>query len=214
MPRANGNDAVITVKVGGDRTGLSAISNLAGVQLGLYANQNDTTPVAGFGTCTSDADGDCSFTVPNTQRRGTNRDSQFWVGQISSANGYYANPNLGTGTTAAADPYRFQTYTQLRNGQTYASTVDFMVATGPTNSEASGGIWQNSRNNPTFPAKCGIDVAILHDLSNSVTATDLTNMKAASDGFVDALTGTPSQVSTFTFGTSAPAAGVLMRRSR
>ena len=32
-------------------------------------------------------------------------------------------------------------------------------------------------------------------------------MKAASNSFVDALTGTPSQVSTFTFASNAPAAG-------
>ena len=59
--------------------------------------------------------------------------------------------------------------------------------------------------NPKFPAKCGIDVAILHDLSNSVEAPDLTAMKAASTSFVDALVGTPSQVGTFTFASLAPA---------
>ena len=32
-----------------------------------------------------------------------------------------------------------------------------------------------------------------------------TALKAATNGFVDALTGTPSQVGTFTFATSAPA---------
>ncbi len=82
-----------------------------------------------------------------------------------------------------------------------------MVDTGNNNNEASGGIWQNSLNNPRFPAKCGIDVAILHDLSNSVEAPDLTAMKAASTSFVNALVGTPSQVGTFTFATSAPASG-------
>ena len=127
--------------------------------------------------------------------------------QIGAASGYFTNPNLGTGTTVASDSYVFQTGSQLRSGTVYASSADFMISTGTTNNEASGGIWQNSLNNPTFPAKCGINVAILHDLSNSVTTADLTAMKTASTGFVDALTGTPSQVSTFTFASAAPAAG-------
>ena len=67
-----------------------------------------------------------------------------------------------------------------------------MISTGNTNNEASGGIWQNSRNNPTFPAKCGINVALVLDLSNSVTDAQLVQLKAAANGFVDALTGTPS----------------------
>ena len=81
-----------------------------------------------------------------------------------------------------------------------------MIATGTTNNEASGGISARLAE-PAFPAKCGINVAILHDLSNSLSAGDLTAMKAASSGFVDALVGTPSQVSTFTF-----ASGTRRRR--
>ncbi len=77
VPPANGNNAVITVKVGGNRTTQTAIGNLAGVQLGLYANADDTSPVTGFGTCTSDAGGDCSFTVPNTQSGGANRNKRY-----------------------------------------------------------------------------------------------------------------------------------------
>ena len=67
VPPATGNNAVITVKVGGNRTTLTAVGTLAGIQLGLFATADGSDPVAGFGTCTSDADGDCSFTVPNTQ---------------------------------------------------------------------------------------------------------------------------------------------------
>ena len=202
VPPATGNNAVITVKVGGNRTSLTAVGNLAGVTLGFYAAPTGGTPLF---TCVSDTDGDCSITVPNTQPAGANRDHRFWVRQISTASGYYTNPELGTGETVATDPYRFQTGTQLRAGTTYRSTVDFMISTGTSNNEASGGIWQNSRNNPTFPAKCGINVALVLDLSNSVTDAQLVQLKAAANGFVDALTGTPSQVGTFTFATSAPA---------
>ncbi len=202
VPPATGNNAVITVKVGGNRTSLTAVGNLAGVTLGFYDTQTGGTPAF---TCVSDTDGDCSIIVPDTQPGGANRDHRFWVRQISTASGYYTNPELGTGTTVAADPYRFQTGTQLRPGNTYRSTVDFMISTGTSNNEASGGIWQNSRDNPTFPAKCGINVALVLDLSNSVTDAQLLQLKAAANGFVDALTGTSSQVGTFTFATSAPA---------
>ncbi len=204
VPPATGNDAVITVKVGGNRTTQTAISNLAGVRLGFYAAKTGGTSLF---SCVSDTDGDCSVTIPNTQTGGANRDVQYWVRQDGTATGYFTNPNLGTGTTATSDPYVFQTGAQLRNGTIYRSTVDFMISTGTTNNEASGGIWQNSLNNPAFPAKCGVNVAILHDLSNSVTAPQLAAMKTASTGFVNALTGTPSQVSTFTFASAAPAAG-------
>ncbi|MGV1027457.1 MAG: VWA domain-containing protein, partial [Dermatophilaceae bacterium] len=202
IPPATGNNAVITVKVGGNRTSLTAVGNLAGVTLGFYDTSTGGTPAL---TCVSDVDGDCSITVPNTQGGGANRDRRFWVRQISTAAGYYTNPSLGTGTTVAADTYQFQTGSQLRNASTYTSQADFMISTGTTNNEASGGIWQNSLNNPNFPAKCGINVALVLDLSNSVSDAQLVQLKAAATGFVDALTGTPSQVGTFTFATSAPA---------
>ena len=69
VPPATGNNAVITVKVGGDRVSTSAVGSLAGVTLQLYDGTNaPTTPAVGtFTTCISDVDGDCSFVVPDTQ---------------------------------------------------------------------------------------------------------------------------------------------------
>ena len=214
VPAPSGNNSVISVKVGGDRTGTTAVNSLAGVVLGFYSNATGGSPVY---QCTSDADGDCSVTVPNTQSGGANRDRQFWVRQLSAPGGtHYTNPSLGTDggdDPIAADPYRFLTCEQLRALPSTSSTCltsrtgnnGFMLATGSSNLEASSGIWQNSRNNPSFPAKCGINVALVLDFSNSVTDTQLTQLKNAANGFVDALTGTPSQVGTFTFATNAPA---------
>src|SRR6478735_8279359 len=167
VPPATGNNAVITVKVGGDRTGTSGVSGLAGVVLGLYANSTGGSAVF---TCTSDADGDCNFTVPDTQVGGTNHDRRFWVRQVSSPAGTYNSTDLGTATnngSAASTAYRFQTGTSLTNGQTYSSTTDFMIGTGAAVT-TSGGIWQNSRNNPSIPAQCGINVALVLDVSGSV----------------------------------------------
>lgn len=212
VPPATGNNAVITVKVGGVRTALNTVGNLAGVVIGLYTDQAGTIPATGTGnpvTCTSDAAGDCSFIIANTQAgppAGANRDKRYWIKQISAPAGWFMNQTLGTGTTVASDSYVFQTGEQLRAGSTYSSTTDFMIATGNTNNEASGGIWQNSLNNPTAPTKCGINVALVLDLSSSV-GTDLVNLKAAAKTFTSALQGTPSQVGLFTFASAAPAAG-------
>ncbi|KRC42074.1 hypothetical protein ASE15_19060 [Oerskovia sp. Root22] len=209
VPPATGNDAVVTVKVGGDRTSLVAVGPLAGVTLQLYDGTGaPTTPVAdAWATCVSDADGDCSFVVPNTQVGGANRDRRFWVVQTGVPTDWYENPDLGTGSSGSTiTQYDFRTGTQLRNGTTYTSEGSFMLATGSTNNVASGGIWQTSRENPTFPAQCGIDVALVLDLSGSVAA-DLPQLKQAANRFVDALTGTPSNMGLFTFSSLAPATG-------
>lgn len=210
VPPATGNNAVISVKVGGDRTSLVAVGPLAGVTLQLYAD-GATAPGAAltdsWATCVSDADGDCSFIVPATQAGGANFNRRFWIQQTGVPSGWYTNPTLGTGSSGATQtPYRFRTGAALVAGTTYTSQGAFMLSTGNTNATASGGIWQSSRTNPTFPAQCGIDVALILDLSGSVAPT-LADLKTAANGFVDALTGTPSNVALFTFSSLAPAAG-------
>ena len=207
VPPAIGNNAVITVKVGGDRIGTSGVTALAGVVLQLFdgGSLGPTTPAVGTWTsCTSDADGDCSFVVPNTQFGGANENRQFWVVQQSAPTGWFTNPTLGVGSPPTSTNYRFRTGSQLRAGNTYRSSVQFMLDTGNNSDLASGGIWQNSRVNPTAPVQCGLDVALILDLSSSVGA-DLPNLKAAANTFTNSLVGTPSRMSVFTFATNAPA---------
>ena len=210
VPPATGNNAVITVKVGGDRIGPNAVSNLSGVVLGFFDTATGGTPTF---TCTADADGDCNIVVPNTQVGppvGANRDRRFWVRQVSGPTGWFTNPTLRTGQATATGseqtPYRFQTGTQLRAGQTYTSTEEFMEGSGSTTREASGGVWQQSRNNPALPPACGLDVALILDLSGSV-GTDLPNLKSAANTFVDSLVGTPSRMAIFSFSADSPATG-------
>lgn len=197
---------MITVKAGGLRLSPTQVGPLPRTQLGFFDARTGGTPVY---TCTSDADGDCSILVPDTGSGQTNRDRRFWIRQLTTTTGYFTNDVLGVGSgTGSEQAYTFQTGTALRGGQTYTSGVDFMNDPGRsgnwTNTQ-SGGIWQNSLNDPAFPAQCGIDVALLLDLSNSVTDQQLSDLKTAAGGFVDALTGTPSKVGTFTFATNAPA---------
>ncbi|VAV91863.1 hypothetical protein MNBD_ACTINO01-939, partial [hydrothermal vent metagenome] len=48
--------------------------------------------------------------------------------------------------------------------------------------------------NPAWPDKCGVDIVMVFDASNSIEGTDATLMKQAGTEFVDALTGSPSNV--------------------
>lgn len=63
------------------------------------------------------------------------------------------------------------------------------------------------RANPPFPARCGVRVTLLYDVSGSISASEATTMKAASNEFVDALAGTPSSIAIASFATDAAAAG-------
>ncbi|MCL2471806.1 MAG: hypothetical protein FWF25_08740, partial [Propionibacteriaceae bacterium] len=157
IPAATSTTSVITVKVGGTRSGAVVVNPVAGVHLSLYDGTNATipsssaTPLAdSWATCISDADGDCSFVIPDTGVGGANRDKRFYIQQTgSSPAGWYADPTLVTstnGTTFNSTPYAVRTGAQLRAGQNYVSTTDFMI-TG-TGAQASTGIWPESLNNP------------------------------------------------------------------
>ncbi|WP_022888262.1 DUF11 domain-containing protein [Agromyces italicus] len=196
--------ATITVQVGGDRTGIASVSGLAGVQLELRADDGGT-PGALIGQpwsiCVSNASGVCTFTIP------TPDGSRYWVAQRAAPNdvpaGWFSNDTLAIGTSPASQAYRFRT-SEIGSGDDAGSTTDFMIASGNDNNQASGGIWQNSRINPDAPQQCGIDVALIIDLSGSVAPYE-TQLKNAAKGFVSALTGTPSQIGIYTFNNVAPA---------
>ena len=57
--------------------------------------------------------------------------------------------------------------------------------------------------NPTLSQSCGLDIALVLDVSGSIDSTELTQMKTAFKGFVDALAGTPTQFSVTKFDTTA-----------
>ena len=208
--------AKIVVKTGGDRVGTSGLTGLAGVVLHLNTNTNSapsgTRPDgvagdgAGWARCVSDANGLCTFTVPDAAASGgANYDKRFWVVQQSVPGGWYMNPQLRTDASNASNyNYRFLTGSQLRSGVTYTSGDDFM-STG-SNYTTSGGTWQQSRTNPAPVQGCGVDVALIMDLSGSV-ADALPQLKQAANAFTNALVGTPSRMSLFSFASTSPASG-------
>ena len=80
-----------------------------------------------------------------------------------------------------------------------------------TNYQWNSGKFANRRVNPTLSPECGLNVGLIFDLSGSVSAGELTQMKDAAanptTGFVASLANTPSSVAVYTFATDAPASG-------
>ena len=60
--------------------------------------------------------------------------------------------------------------------------------------------------NPKLPQVCGLNVALVFDLSNSIGDSGLTATKQAGKSVIDALAGTPTTLGLFNFGTVAPVA--------
>ncbi|MGW3267748.1 vWA domain-containing protein [Streptomyces sp. NPDC001056] len=211
VPTPGPDSTVVTVRTGGDRAATDAPAPLAGVRLALFADPDATEPIgADWARCTSDADGDCSFVVPDTGEGEANQGRIVTVGQVGAPAGWYMNPVLrtgpGSGSGSTASPYRFRT-PALQGGATYRSTREFMYSTDNGLPTRSGGVWQTSRDNPPLPATCGLDVALVLDLSASV-GSQLPALKAAADAFTDALTGTPSRLALFSFDQESPSTSV------
>lgn len=241
VPEPGPGEAVVQLYVGGARTGPASIGPApSGFVFGLFtANPSasigdndgfvDTTPPGPqpLFTCTSDADGDCSFVVPmrpgTPGTDGVPQGTRLWAVPVSAPDGeYYANPYWQTApltnTNQQSLRHVFQT-PALVAGQVYRSGSEWItdpgLQTSPqqtvpefTRRTASGGVWPLSRINPELPPQCGLDVALVVDLSSSVAAADaIEDLKASMSAFIDALHGTPSQVALFTFGTDSPASG-------
>lgn len=228
VPRPTGNNAVITVKVGGQRslTSSTTVSGIPGVTLRLSNNQAGTSlPTRGqlgmggtstsYVECTSDADGDCNFVIPQTScswigcwlGSQANRDRVFWIIPVTSVagmtpTGFYDNATLATNAATLVTPPG-QTGSELRAENTYRYTLAY------------------SRNNPVLLPKCPtpgstdpLRVALLVDLSGSVgdptgvpNQTGLTTMKTAARGVLNTLAapGSTAQLALYSFAGGAPA---------
>lgn len=226
---AAAGDQLVVVKVGSVR-GAGGVGALQGVTLELRnGGDSPTTPVGtAWSTCTSDASGNCTFTVPNSASGGTNYNKQFWVTQVSAPSDYYLNPALitGDGSNSGANrltntPYSYRTSQMKGSGTITMPALGGMPSSttvGPTNGTFSsntsnryitGGTLPVSQANNRYQATCqaGLRVAILFDLSTSMTTNDNEGMKgarAAGKTLVSSLIGTGAQVALYTFGTNAP----------
>lgn len=168
----------IVVRAAGDRDpATGAPLPLAGAVLRAFTDASLTTAA---GECTTDAAGTCTIAGLAV---GTYRVAP--VGDPPG--GTFAR--VETVKTAVSGPQRY---------------VDVAVVdeANPTTRR-----FAFRRVNPPFPARCGVRVTLLYDVSGSISASEATTMKAASNEFVDALAGTPSSIAIASFATDAAAAG-------
>lgn len=60
--------------------------------------------------------------------------------------------------------------------------------------------------NPPMPEKCGLNIALVFDVSNSINTDGLAESKRSANAVIDGLAGTPSTIGLFNFATNAPGA--------
>ncbi|MGC4896621.1 VWA domain-containing protein [Micromonospora sp. DT31] len=184
---------------GGQRSSVDTVGPLAGATFDFYPGVGGTRPGPGddaAASCTTGADGSCSVDVPG--RTGLNQG--YWIIERSAPDGWRLLESLDTGgTTTTSTVYNGVFTGRVSNNVSYAFPVS---TTGDTNRTARGAVWADARDNPPLPGQCGLSIALLIDVSGSI-APNLNDVKAAANGFVDALTGTPSQIGLYTFATNA-----------
>ena len=220
VPSPSGDESVVTVKVGSRHGGGAGIVPVEGVELALFDRLDALEPVKDvWARCTSDAAGDCSFTIPDTDAglfwRGKNWDRELYVKALRAPGGYRVLGQLGVGDGATGlSTYGFRvgeevpgwlsSSWQLRAGKTYRSTSHFMGHADAKADQVSSGWLPMVRDNEELAPQCGLDVALVLDLSGSIAGHENSLSRAAS-ALVDGLTGTPSSVALFSFSTGSPA---------
>ena len=152
-------NAVISVKIGGDRTGTSGVDRTVTkeAKLQLYTNDSGAPGTAitePWGTCETDGDGDCNFQVPIGSGTGqVPSETRLWVKYKSAPTGWFGIDKLRVGqiaTPATPVDYQFRT-PRLQSGEKYRSGTDFMTDIANDVNESSGGVWQIHVATPRSP---------------------------------------------------------------
>lgn len=212
-PVANGSTTLRVQKFGA-RNAAGLPQPLGGATFAAYPSTRGGartgTPVA---TCTTVAGtGQCEMVVPNRSSGSGGAGTQgYWVYETAAPAGFDPVGNVGLG---AYDGGKTSTpYSVFTNGVSGSSTIHLIPedatayvggGTGSTTKTASNG-FANVRENASFPADCGLSIAIIFDTSTSINSTEMSSMKSAALNFVGnaGLGGTPSQVALYRFSTTA-----------
>ncbi len=233
--------AVVNVNVRALR-GAGGTAATTGLQFRLYTDASGgsgsnaynqpgtalTGPTEGWATCTTDADGDCSFVFP----AGSNRlGSRYWVVPLATnGSGSFISTQLVTGDNTdsgssrfAMTPYAFRT-ASISASQTAYHVPGTGTSNMPANSRVSDGSaftaatsnrWTHypdemvaSLNNNRFTPTCNVPpkVALVLDMSSSMTTNGnagLNGVKDASTAFVNALADKGVTVGIYRFGSNA-----------
>jgi hypothetical protein len=203
--RAAASTVDITVAAGGDRTGDTSVAGLAGERFEFFAGEQGTRPSAGANptaSCETSTSGRCTVAVSPQSGGSGSRTAGYWVRQASVPSGWFASHALdvGKGGSEVATDYSW-IFVPKVTSNTSVPVADTTNGSVPT---ARGSLWAASRDNPSLPDKCGLNVALVFDLSGSI-GSNITQLRSAGRDFVRALTGTPSSVAVYTFASHAPA---------
>jgi hypothetical protein len=192
------SDPTITIRVGGVRTaengppGPPAASGLAGVTFRV------TPASAGLpDSCVSTSAGLCTLSV-NARRT-------YTIAQVGTPSGWFASSTLAAGAAGQVTARAYDTLSVAVG--TGNVTIPVAATNSDTSPTARSGTWALSKDDPALAEGCGLRIALLIDLSSSITQAALPTYKAAARAFVESLNGTPSSIAIYTFGTTAPAPG-------
>ena len=129
----------------------------------------------------------------------------YTIEQVGAPRGWFASSSLDAGTTGKATARAYNKLSVAMGAGN--ATIPVAASNRDTSATARSGTWALSRDDPPLPEGCGLRIALLIDLSCSITQAILPTYKAAARAFVEALRGTPSSIAIYTFGTTAPAPG-------
>jgi uncharacterized repeat protein (TIGR01451 family)/fimbrial isopeptide formation D2 family protein len=187
--------ANITVHAGGVRTGATSVGPLPDGAI-FTATPVSGNPAGGPFTCTiTNGNGTCDITVP---------EGFSWnIQETTPPTGYYLNPNLDTGgnSTLASQPYVWKTGTV--NGDIDVPGTNANTEYTDQNNMRFSGLLATSINNPTLQPQCGLKIALVLDQSGSMAEDGKqAQLKTSANAAITALTGTPSQLAIYTFGSN------------
>ncbi len=198
---ASATTATLVIQKGGDRAGAQAVDGLASASFDFIAGTANTVPPANApvaASCVTGANGKCSVNVAG---RDTGNQG-YWIRETTAPAGFSIAQTLDTGTSSVTNP---TIYNPLFTGNVANNTTRTFPEAGTGGSLTSrGNFWADIRDNPGLPGECGLNIALLIDTSGSIGG-DIGNVKTAAKGFVDVLTGTPSQIALYSFSTNASA---------
>ncbi|GAA2827668.1 hypothetical protein GCM10010471_06460 [Leucobacter komagatae] len=199
-------EIVINVRTGGDRSSDSVVAGLGGVTFSAYpatsfTNQTSSTPVA---TCTTDSAGKCWMKAPTRPTDWFFDEAPGYLVKQESVPAGWQSADTLTITGNSAANYAFYTGPADANYNQANRTIAVPRTRGMDYRNSMGQAL-STRVNPQLNDVCGVNVALVHDLSSSVTASAAIQLRDASRSVVSALTGTPSKVAIQTFGTNSPA---------
>lgn len=201
VPNGNpgNNQAKLTLRKGGTRNTNGTVAPLAGATFSFWKVDSSTQLTNGdeVATCTTDSSGACGVFVPieGGSSWWNSKNNYFYAKEDSAPTGWSIAETWGDSSNS------FRQNTGAISSDAAASS---RIKTLPSDTART---IPNVLNNPAAPKKCGINMAVVYDLSNSVTASSelMTSYKAAGVKFVNALSGTPSSIALHTFATGAPA---------